>query len=249
MKKKLKLIAVVIMIALINSIVYFNRNINKNIESVLAFKISEILIYSGASGENVSDNYQNPEWNLKIYQYSDIAIYLERLEGFADFNNIKSIYINNVDLGSPRLGNSKLYYLNPLDYGTDKIIESNEINEELEFEVLNSENKSNDISYSIPIFFQDLSVPITLKYVNLDLANSLKISNSNKLTLNGGLLKIAQINPKDIENRISFVINIKTGDDRIITQKIEFDIPLKDNNNNSLYEGNVEYVEEVNLSF
>lgn len=238
---------ILIMIIIIVVFIFFSVDNKEKIESVLTFNIAEISIYSGAGGENVSENYQNPEWNLNIYQYSDVAIYLERIVDFNDNNNIKNIYIDNIELGTPRLGTPKLYYLNPLEYGSDKIIESNEIVEKLEFDIINSENKNNDIGYSIPILFQDLSNPITLKYVNSNIVNSFKISNDNKLIFNGSLLKKAQINPKDIENQISFCINIKTGDDRIITKKIEISIPLADNNGNSIYDGNIQYKNILNL--
>lgn len=238
---------ILIMIIIIVVFIFFSVDNKEKIESVLTFNIAEISIYSGAGGENVSENYQNPEWNLNIYQYSDIAIYLERILDFNDNNNIKNIYIDNIKLGTPRLGTPKLYYLNPLEYGSDKIIESNEIVEKLEFDIINSANKNNDIGYSIPILFQDLSNPITLKYVNSNIVNSFKISNDNKLIFNGSLLKKAQINPKDIENQISFCINIKTGDDRIITKKIEISIPLEDNDGNSIYDGNIQYKNILDL--
>lgn len=250
----MKKIITILMVIVIPITIFFvflkgNKSENDIINNEKSFNISKISIYSGASGENVSENYQNPEWNLNIYQYSDIVIYLSRISDFNDTNNIKRLYIDNINLGSTNLGVPVLYYLNPYDYGTDKINGNNEITDSLEFNVLNSENIDNDISYSIPILFQDLSNPITLKYVNKEIVKSYKFSNEEKMIFNGTLLKTVRVNPKDIENKISFCINIKTGDNRLLKQKIEISIPLKDNNNLSLYDGNIEYEEMLDISF
>lgn len=248
--KKILIILLVIIILIIIFFVFLKEknNIDIIVKQDKSFSISEISIYSGASGENVYDNYQNPEWNLNIYQYSDIAIYLKRIEEFKESNNIKKIYIDNINLGSPILGTPKLYYLNPYDYGSDNINENNEIKDKLEFNILNSDNSQNDISYSIPIAFQDLSNPITLKYVNTDIVKSYKISNEEKMIFDGTLLKIARVNPKDIQNTISFSINIKT-DDVLYKQNVEIKIPLEDYNGTSLYNGNIKYKEILNISF
>ena len=60
---------ILIMIIIIVVFIFFSVDNKEKIESVLTFNIAEISIYSGAGGENVSENYQNPEWNLNIYQY------------------------------------------------------------------------------------------------------------------------------------------------------------------------------------
>lgn len=248
--KKIFIMLILFMMLVIIFFTVYKENKEKVVNSVndKTFIIERISIYSGASGENTSKNIQNPEWNLNIYQYSDISIYLNRITEFSDKNNIKRVYIDNIDLGTPNVGSPKLYYLNPLNYGTDKTIEDDEIVDNLEFNILNSDNSKNDISYSIPIIFQDLSNPITLKYVNTNIVQSYKISNQNKIIFNGTLLKLSQVNPKDIENKISFYINIKTADDRVLTRKIEIDIPLKDNNDKSIYDGNIIYDYNLDLS-
>lgn len=242
------LMTIVILVTMFFVILKEDKN-NNFVTDIKSFNISKISIYSGASGENVSDNYQNPEWNLNIYQYSDIAIELNRIEDFNEKNNIKRLYIDNINLGNTNLGTPALYYLNPYNYGTDKINENNKITDSLEFNVINSENTENDVSYSIPILFQDLSNPITLKYVNSEIVKSYKFSNEEKMIFNGTLLKTVRVNPKDIENNISFCINIKTSDDRVLKQNIEINIPLKDNNNLSLYDGNIKYEEMLDISF
>ena len=249
--KKTVSICLLFMIFIVIVFIFYKSN-NKE-ETVVfqekTFNIEKISIYSGVSGENVSENYQNPEWNLDIYQYSDIAIYLNRIEDFKDNNNIKRMYIDNINLGMPKSGVPKLYYLNPLNYGTSDINVNNEIVNDLEFNILNSENLENDISYSIPILFQDLSNPITLKYVNTNIIKSYKISNESKITFDGTLLKLIRVNPKNIENTISFNINIETYNDKLIYTRLDIEIPLKDNEGNSLYDGNINYEKVYEQAF
>lgn len=243
MKNK-KLIAVIVLV-LVLIIVFFSfikpNEKNEIADTIKKFQINEILIYCGASGEKCSDNYQNPEWNLNIYQYADIAVYLERIAEFEEENNIKELYINNIKLNSPRLGTPKLYYLNPSEFGIDKIPNLDIIEDKLEFNIVNSSNEKNDMNYSIPIVFQDLSNPITLKYVNKDILKEFKIDNTEKLIFGGEILKRAKINPEDIKNTISFRINIKTNNNENLFSDIEIPILQKGENGESLYDGNIKY--------
>lgn len=241
MKKKIIIVGIIVVLMIAIFPFLKPDKIDETSNTANVFQINEILIYCGASGEKFSDNYQNPEWNLNIYQYADIALYLERVDEFSNENNIKELYIDNIKLNSPRLGTPGLYYLNPYDFGTDKIPYSDSIKESLEFNIVNSNNEKNDMSYSIPIAFQDLSNPITLKYVNKDILKEFKIDNTEKLIFGGEILKRARINPEDIKNTISFRINIKTGDNEIISSSIEIPIPQEGENGESLYDGNIKY--------
>ena len=59
---------------------------------------------------------------------------------------------------------------------------SDKIEDNLEFTVLNFDNKDNSIMYNTPVFFSDLSNPVTLKFTNL-LYKNYSIENTEKLSM------------------------------------------------------------------
>lgn len=81
----------------INNTLKSKKNLEKNLESE-KFLISKIKSYSSAMTINNNTNYKNPEWDLNIYQYTDIAIYLERISD--DNSYIKRLYIDNINIGN-----------------------------------------------------------------------------------------------------------------------------------------------------
>lgn len=247
MKKKIGIFILLIFFIIIAILFLVNSNNSVEIlEQDKKFKISKIHYYSSASGINNSTSYQNPEWNLNLYQYTDIAIYIERL----DTNiYIDKIYIDNIEINTPKKGNAKLYYLNPLNFGKKEFYLENEVTSDLQFNIINSENKENDVSYGIPVFFEDFSNPITLKYVNNDIIKNYKINNTETLNFDGSILKQAGVKLNDIKNEMNFNINIVTKDDKIHTVNISIDIPLE-NEDIQIFNGAVEKKEnKLNIEF
>jgi len=106
------------------------------------FLIDKIYYYSSANAINNNTTYQNPEWNLDLYQYTDIGIYLNRLEN----NYINNIYIDNINIKNNLNKDCKLYYLNPTEFGDYNIKEENLISETLTYNILNSSNEKNDLN-------------------------------------------------------------------------------------------------------
>ena len=51
-------------------------NAEKNIQSKTIFSIDKIVLYSSASAIKNNNTYQKAYWDLDIYQFTDIAIYL-----------------------------------------------------------------------------------------------------------------------------------------------------------------------------
>lgn len=235
MKKKIILTIIVLILILLDIYLIFNfiylkyKNklyIEKN-DVLLAeelhsspYKIDKVLLYSSASAKNKNTNFQKSNWILDIYQYTDIAIYL----------NCNSVPINlsisniNFKYDNSKF-NPKLYYANPNHFGTGDILENFEINDKLDFSILNFENADNSVKYNTPVFFADSSIPISLKFVNT-LSKNTVIENTEKLLLDGHLLSYTNLEENDLNIGISFDINIldNTGE---YTTNYEISIPTK----------------------
>ena len=139
-----------------------------------------------------------------------------------------------------------MFYFNTLDFGkSDFDIENNEneILDRLEYNVVNSSNSENDMIYSIPIFFEDLSNPITLKYMNYDIIKNYTISNEEDVIFNGNLLQRAGVNLESIKSKIYMNLNIITKDDEVHIFPLELQIPLQ-NEEKSIYDGGVKIIED-----
>lgn len=253
MKSKILVMFLLIGIILAIAINFYKFSDSKEsvqISKTDEFCISKIYLYSNAGIVNNTTNYQNPEWNLNVYQYTDIAIYLDRLqEVFGEENYIMEMYIDNINFQESTLGTQKMYYLNPKKIGIAEITQENEIEDKLDISVINSDNESDEFSYASPIFFEDCSNPITLRYVNLDIVKNLKIGSDETLKYDGSILNRANVELEKIENTIQMNLNIKTKDEVVHT--VSFNVPIKlSNENESIYDGSFEQtIDNVDLNF
>ena len=93
--------------------------------------------------------------------------------------------------------------------------------------------------YNIPIFFEDCSNPITLKYVNRDILKNYKVKGSEILKYDGSILKSAKINLLDLESIVNLDISIVLQNDEIHKIKLPINIQLEDGNK-SIYDGKFE---------
>lgn len=81
------------------------------------FSIDKVYMYSSA---NAIENQENrPIWNLDLYQYTDIAIYINNRssDSLTYDNSIKSLYIDNVKFTDVKKGEPALYYKDINDFG------------------------------------------------------------------------------------------------------------------------------------
>lgn len=81
------------------------------------FSIDKVYMYSSA---NAIDNKDTRAiWNLDLYQYTDIAIYINNraTDKLTYENAIKSLYIDNIKFTSVKKGNTALYYKNINEFG------------------------------------------------------------------------------------------------------------------------------------
>ena len=102
--------------------------------------------------------------------------------------------------------------------------------------------------YNIPVFFEDCSNPITLKYVNDKIVEDYSVENIEVLKYDGSLLKSAKVNIEDINATINFDLNIVSTNNEIHKIPLSIKIPLEDKEN-SIYDGDYEQNKKVNLKF
>lgn len=203
------------------------------------FSLAKVILYSSAYGNNKNTTFQQTNWILDIFQYTDIAIYIKNTENeLNSSNSVKKLFLENISISTPKLGSPNLYYLNTLNFGTPHITEHNKIDTSLEFTVLNDPNQQNNIQYNTPIFFTDCSNPITLKYVNHPIKENFEITSNEPVFFNGKLLKMANINLSDLETTISFTIRIINHNNEEYSYHVSLPIHLTEEEN-SMDNGNI----------
>jgi hypothetical protein len=263
MKKKIILTIIVFILLVTDIYLFFNfiytrfkneKMIEKydlEIANQLAnspFKIEKIILYSSASGINKNTNFQNSNWILDIFEYTDIAIYLSQPDVLDTSNTVQNLKISNITLN---VENTKytpaLYYLDANSFGTNAFLDDNKIENELEFSVLNFDNTDNSIMYNTPIFFSDLSNPITLKFTNTLLINY-SLENTEKLIFDGSLLSKTPLDLQSLKASLSFAIDITNYNNENYFANINIDIPIK-NNEQSILDGSILEIQNTNISF
>lgn len=203
------------------------------------FSISKIVMYSSGYGENKNTSFQQSSWILDIFQYSDIAIYIEPAGNeLHSSNTVKKLWLEEISVSHPKLGSASLYYLDSLNFGTPNIDENYELADSIEFTVLNDTNETSDIQYNTPIFFTDCSNPITLKYVNQKIKENYTITSNEPVFFNGKLLKMAGVALEDLKANIDFTIHLQSNDKQEFSYHLSLPICLE-NENVSILDGSV----------
>lgn len=241
MKKKVILIIIIILLSILDIFLFWNyiflkyknKSFIEKTDVILAneiksspFKINKIILYSSGYGKNTNTKFQSSNWILDIYEYTDIALYVDAKDA------IKTLTISNFKSNS---GN--LYYLDSSRFGTEQILENFEIAPSLDFTVLNDDNKENLINFNTPIFFADGSNPITLKYVNT-IAKNFVIENNEKLEFDGSLLKRVNPDLNSLKQNISFDVTIANYNNEKYSATINLNIPIE-NNSKNIFNGSI----------
>lgn len=203
------------------------------------FSISKIVMHSSAYGENKNSSFEQSSWILDIFQYSDIAIYIQPAEGELTLSNsVKKLLVEDIRISSPKTGNPCLYYLNSSNFGTPKIDTNYNIENSLEFTVLNDENENSAIQYNTPVFFADCSNPITLKYVNHSVKENFALAANQPFSFSGNLLKLANVSLKDLEATVNLTIKIVNNENKNYYYDLSLPIGFE-NGKNSIFDGNI----------
>ena len=195
--------------------------ISKNNEEQV-FKVEKLILCSSAGAVDKSQDKKLKDLNL--YQYTDIAVYLNNGEELTNKNTIKELYIDNISLeGNDEIGRKSLMYKNLLAFGSRQDIE-----DENKFKIVNTKEEKEKANYSEPTFYTDCSNPITLQYVNSDIVTGYKMNENNQVAFNGSILKVAGVKVEDLECKVKFKINIINNQNEKYSCFVNFKIPLDD---------------------
>lgn len=216
------------------------------LNSKTVFSIDRIYLYSSADANSNETN--KPIWDLDIFQFTDIALYINNRDesGVTYENTIKTLTIDNVKFNGLETGNPKLYYKDVNDFAKLDINEENEIKDSKEFNIVNS----GDADYTKPVLYSNCQNPITLEYVNSEMKENTTISDiSQPLTYDGSLLQKSGISLNSIKCNLSFRVTIVNNYNQKFVATVYIDIPLEDSfTNESIYNGSiVKNMENTNI--
>ena len=216
------------------------------LNSKTVFSIDRIYLYSSADA--TSNETTKPVWDLNIFQFTDIALYINNRadEGVTYENTIKELTIDNVKFNNIQSGTPALYYKNVNDFAKLTNSEENKIGDSLEFNIINS----GEADYSTPVIYSNCQNPITLEYVNTGMKENTIISDiSTPLTYDGSLLRKSGILISQMECTLSFRITIINNYNQKYVATVYIDIPLEDSlNNTNIYDGKIiRNLENTNL--
>ena len=168
--KKLKyiIVPIILIILLVSFILLLSHNKREKENSL--FSVEKIIIFNNA---NVEDNADDPSLrDMAVSQYSDLSIYINNNSENSELTNsntIKEMYIDNISITSNNYndGTSKIFnYINPLTFGKYHDDLEQAENNRITFNILNTNEQSENTDYNTPTFYTDCSNPITLGYIN-----------------------------------------------------------------------------------
>ena len=258
---KLSILIIFIVIFIVLSIIYVNtffidkKCIDKyldfnNINNKDIFSISKITYFSNCNAD-ISTNSNSSFTINDLYQYTDIAIYIdnrsdENTENLNAENTLKKVTLSDINFSlTPTIGKPNLYYKNVNDFAKPTFDTNNIINNELSFET----TSELELDYSKPILYNNCANPITLCYVNSDIKKSYTLQdNISDLSHNGALLKSCGITLNSISSELSFNVNITNNLDEIYTCPLTLTIPLS-TESSTLYDGTLTLKDTTNYTF
>lgn len=227
------LIVIFAYIAIIDKNIKIRKFAQSNIDicqnnETQTFKIEKILICSSANAEDLSSEKNLQD--LSIYQYTDIAIYIDNGEELSNKNTIKELYIDNISLEGPsEIENKTLNYKNILNFGLKPTqLENLEAKERIDFKIIYTNEENEAANYDEPTFFTDCSNPITLRYLNNNIKTNYKMDENKSISFDGSILEDAGISPESIACKIKFKVNIVNNDGEKYNCWVNFRIPLDD---------------------
>ena len=240
-KTRKKFLIPLISIILIILIIFYGNIIKKNIKKKSyakknmqiytnneeeVFKIQKIILCSSANAIDLSEA-QNLQ-DLTIYQYTDMAVYIDNGEELSNKNTVKKLYIDNIIIDGKERGEKSLNYKNMLQFGLKQnICEAKQTND-INFNIVYTNNENEEANYDEATFFTDCSNPITLEYLNYDVVTGYKMEENKSVSFDGSILKEAGISKEDIDCKVRFRINIINNDNEKYSCPINFKIPLSD---------------------
>lgn len=253
-------IIMIIILIILSSLSYITiKNYNNsqsiyysNLEFVQAnetpiFTIDKITYFSSCNA-NIETNSNSTFIISDLYQYTDIAIFLNsNTEEFTPENTLKSVVLSDIKYNlSPNVGTPNLYYKNMNEFASSNFEKENLITDSLKFDT----TSDNNLDYSKPILYNNCANPITLCYINSNLKNGEYALSSgvSDISYNGSLLKKCGITLNSISCKISFVITITNNLDETFSCPLTLTIPLS-TENSTIYDGSLLVKDKTNYTF
>ena len=218
---------------IISNIIKKNNFVNNNIE--LANKNEEVVfsidkIYLCCSANAIDKSVNKNMKDLDIYQYADIAIYINNRnsnEGLNNENTIKKLCIDNIAIQTgSNIGEKSLNYTNSLNVGRNTDVQNALSSDKIDFNIIYVNSENNQADYSNPTFYTDCSNPITLKYINKNIVTGYSIDENSSISFDGRLLKQANVAKENIECNIKFRINLVNNNEEEFSCWVNFNIPI-----------------------
>ena len=259
-KKKIIIIAIILLLTLINITLIFSLfsryTIKKNLEDTVLpfalknensiFKLDKITLFSSCNAKN--KNATSINFTIEnLYQYTDIALFIKSVsEEKISENTLKKVWINNISFNKkPEVGEVNLFYKNINNFAKSDLIESNQINDSLDFEIT-SESDSN---LDNPVLYNNLANPIVLSYINSNIKSDYTITDTSMpITYDGSLLKRCNVPLESLNCSFTFDIYIINNLDQEFKCTTFINIPLEENGK-SIYDGNIIQKLNTNLNF
>ena len=224
-----------------NSVLDFTQKNSKKV-----FSIDKITYFS-SSNANISTNSNSVFTISDLYQYTDIAIFINRAEkDYTNENTLKSVELNDINFSlKPAVGNPNLYYKSLSDFATPKFQADNLITDELTFNTTSED----EIDYSTPTLYNNCANPITLCYVNSNIKDKHTLFNDvSNISYNGSLLKTCNITLNSISCKIDFVIKIVNNLDETFVCPLSLNIPLS-TESSTIYDGSLTLKDNTSYEF
>ena len=161
-------------------------------------------------------------------------------------NTLKKVWINNLRYNTkPKVGEVNLFYKNINNFAKSDLVETNQINDSLDFEIT-SESESN---LDNPILYNNLANPIVVSYINSNIKSDYTMTDTSiPITYDGSLLKRCNVPLDSLNCSFTFDIYIINNLDQEFKCTAFINIPLEDNEK-SIYDGNVIQKINTNLNF
>lgn len=211
------------------------------------FSIDKIIYFSSAHA-NTSINSNSSFTISNLYQYTDIAIFINNHSdgNYTLENTLKSLSIKDIEYSlKPSTGNPNLYYKNLNKFATSEYDENNKINSDFSFNITSED----EIDYQSPTLYNNCANPIILSYVNSNIKQDYTLNESIlNISYDGSLLKHTNVTLNSIACRISMVINITNNLDETFRCPISLEIPLS-TESSTIYDGTLTLKASTNYNF
>ena len=150
-----------------------------SLNSKQTFSIDKIYLYSSANATN--NKTKKSMWNLNVYQYTDIALYISGNSNNKAQNTIKELYIDNIKFDSFNGGTPNLHYKNLFEFGKFNLETDYLIADRLNYEIVEPakmDSKFNTLDNSINVEIPNTVDDVEINNTNVDSSNNVNDTSS-----------------------------------------------------------------------